>query len=70
MPGPSRRLEAGQQDELVGTAAARVAGGVSAVWRHRGESASQFDQLWEMLHLLWCTILNIKAKPEATREFK
>ena len=40
MPGPSKRLEAGQQDELVGTAAARDAGGVSAVWRRRGEFAS------------------------------
>lgn len=40
MPGPSKRLEAGQQDELVGTSAARVAGGVSAVWRSRGELAS------------------------------
>lgn len=40
MPGPLRRLEAGQQDELVGTAAARGAGGVSAVCRSRGESAS------------------------------
>lgn len=40
MPGPSKRLEAGQQDELVGTAAARVAGGVFAVWRSRGEFVS------------------------------
>lgn len=37
MPGPSKRLEAGQQHELVGAAAARLAGGVSAVWRRRGE---------------------------------
>jgi len=42
MPGPSKRLEAGQQDELVGTAAGRVAGGVSAVWRSRGEFKSQY----------------------------
>lgn len=46
MPGPSKRLEAGQQDELVGTAAARVASGVSAVWCGRGEFKSKFKKLF------------------------
>lgn len=40
MPGPPKRLEAGQQHELVGAAAARGAGGVSAVRGSRGEPSA------------------------------
>lgn len=67
MPGPSKRLEAGQQDELVGTAAAaRAAGGESAVRRCRGEFASQVGQnflavvtvitgvVLQVNHKTWC----------------
>lgn len=56
MPGPSRGLEAGQQDELVGTAAC-VAGGVSAVWRNRGEFASIImERLFMTKHLFLLAI--------------
>lgn len=53
MPGPLKRLEAGQQDELVGTAAARVAGGMSAVWRSRGELASITVAYQKLSQSLW-----------------